>query len=277
MATLKYRDKDGVWKYAPSLKYKNGNDVFEITNGLKYKDEQGVWHKVNICGSKSDDNGDYPTISTLAVGSSVYLNENGSPAEYLIVHQGLPSDMYDASCDGVWLLRKEVYENREWHSSNANDYAKSTIHNYLNNTFLGLFDSKTQLKIKQVKIPYNNGLGTVHDVNSGENGLSTKVFLLSYYEVGYTSADSPLDGVKLNYFTSGSSAAANDIRIAYMNGTNNKWGLRSPVNNNTQLCWTVSTTGNGGSSHCSALNGVRPALILPYNVKLDPNTNTIVG
>ena len=30
-------------------------------------------------------------IGTLAVGTSVYLYEAGSPVEYIIVHQGLPS------------------------------------------------------------------------------------------------------------------------------------------------------------------------------------------
>lgn len=36
---------------------------------------------------------------------------------------------------------KDIYENRQWHSSNTNDYANSTIHSYLNSTFLNLFES----------------------------------------------------------------------------------------------------------------------------------------
>lgn len=43
-------------------------------------------------------------ISTLAVGSSVYLNVGGVRKEFLVVHQGLPSSMYDASCNGTWLF-----------------------------------------------------------------------------------------------------------------------------------------------------------------------------
>ena len=31
------------------------------------------------------------------VGATVKINENGQPVDYLVVHQGLPSDIYDAS------------------------------------------------------------------------------------------------------------------------------------------------------------------------------------
>ena len=56
------------------------------------------------------------------VGTEVILNENGQPVNYLIVNQGIPenSPLYDASCKGTWLLRKDIAENRQWHSSNIN-------------------------------------------------------------------------------------------------------------------------------------------------------------
>ena len=271
MATLKFRDKDGAWKYAPSLKFKNGSNVFEITNGLKYKDEQGVWHKVNICGSKSDD-GDYPTISTLATGTTVYLSENGSPAEYMIVHQGLPSDMYDASCDGVWLLRKDISLERHWHDSNVNDYGNSSLHKYLNNTLLNTFDPAVQSIIKQVKIPYWNGTGSGGSLATLESGLSTKVFLLSAYEVNLGISYIPV-GSPLDYFKDNAS------RIAYMNGVATNWYLRTPATHTSTANLTI--VGSSGNSITitdpTFVRGIRPAFILPYTVKLDPNTNTIIG
>ena len=48
-------------------------------------------------------------ISTLAVGSSVYLNVGGVRKEFLVVHQGKPSSLYDSSCNGTWLLMKDIY------------------------------------------------------------------------------------------------------------------------------------------------------------------------
>lgn len=67
--------------------------------------------------------------SSLAVGSTVKLMEGGTAVEYLVVNQGIPSNsnLYDASCDGTWLLRKDIHSERQWNSSNVNDYANSTI------------------------------------------------------------------------------------------------------------------------------------------------------
>ena len=124
-------------------------------------------------------------ISTLAVGSSVYLNVGGVRKEFLVVHQGLPSSMYDASCNGTWLLMKDIYENRKWHSSNVNKYETSDINTYLNGPFFNLFDSNIKDAIKQVKLPYRKGGGSGGTTQQGANGLPCKIFLLSAPEVHY--------------------------------------------------------------------------------------------
>ena len=219
-------------------------------------------------------------LNEYTVGSIVYLNENGSPVEYLIVHHGNPdSTVYDPSCDGVWLLRKNIYESRQWHSSNNNSYSASTINSYLNTNFLGLFDASTQSAIKQVKIPYNNGVGTSNVIYSGVNGLSAKVFLLGGREVGLISDSSyfPNDGKKLDYFTTGASANANKVRVAYLNGSATKWWLRSPVTSDSKSSGIIGTSGDSGGNYCSNSNGVRPALILPSNATFDEETNTFKG
>lgn len=51
--------------------------------------------------------------SSLAVGSSVYCNVNGTKTEFIIVHQSKPSSLYDDSCNGTWLLMKDIYEDRQ--------------------------------------------------------------------------------------------------------------------------------------------------------------------
>ena len=120
--------------------------------------------------------------SDLEIGSTVKLKVDGTLKEFLIVHQGKPSSIYDDSCDGTWLLMKDIYESRAWDSSTTagnNDYENSDIHAYMNGTFFGLFDSNVQEVIKQVKIPYRKGTGSGGTDTSGSNGLSTKVFLFS--------------------------------------------------------------------------------------------------
>ena len=91
------------------------------------------------------------TLGTKAVGSTVKLKVNGVAREFIVVHQGTPSSLYDASCNGTWLLMKDCYETRQWHSSDVNDYANSIVHSYLNSTFLNLMDTNIRNQIKQVK------------------------------------------------------------------------------------------------------------------------------
>lgn len=201
-------------------------------------------------------------LGSKAVGSSVYLKVNGVNTEFLVVHQGKPSSLYDDSCNGTWLLMKDIYKTMAWDGSN-NDYKSSDVHSYLNGTFLGLLETDIQNAIKQVKIPYRNGTGSGGTTVSGANGLSTKIFLLSGYEVGWTTSDNqyfPVDGAKLDYFTA--SSAGNSKRIANLNGTAAYWWLRSPHTLSTSSVWRVSSGGGCNNWHYSNTYGVRPALVL---------------
>ena len=207
-------------------------------------------------------------LSTKAVGSTVKLKVNGTAREFLVVHQGKPSSLYDESCNGTWLLMKDCYESRQWHSSNSNSYKASTIHTYLNGTFLNLFDADIREVIKQVKIPYVNGTGN-SAVASGSSGLSCKIFLLSGREVGFSTSDNqyfPNDGAKLSYFESGTGSSALNKRIAKLNGSATLWWLRSPRTVNTNYAWFVSSNGNCSFNGCTASYGIRPALVLPSNL-----------
>lgn len=205
-------------------------------------------------------------LSTKAVGSTVKLKVNGTAKEFIVVHQGKPSSLYDDSCNGTWLLMKDIYENRVWQSGNINKYESSDIHTYLNNTFLNLFESNIRDAIKQVKIPYRKNGGSGGTDQSGANGLSAKIFLLSGYEVGWTTSDYsyfPVDGAKLSYFESGTGTSANNKRIANLNGSAASWWLRSPGTVDTGYVWSVFSSGSYGSDGASFSYGIRPALILP--------------
>ncbi len=215
-------------------------------------------------------------IGDFAVGSSVFANVNGTPREFLIIHQGKPSAIYDDSCNGTWLMMKDIYETRQWHNSNVNDYAQSTIHSYLNGTFINLFETNIRNAIKQVKIPYRPGSGTSSSVSSGASGLSAKIFLLSGYEMGWTSSNNqyfPADGAKVSYFDAGTGTTANNKRIGYLGGTATHWWLRSPNTTSSTYAWLVYTNGSYYNYYCSHSYGVRPALVLPTNTLVDTSGN----
>ena len=211
-------------------------------------------------------------LGDMAVGSTVKIKVNGTLTDFLIVQQGKPSSIYDDSCNGTWLLMNDVYTTSVFgytssFGNNYNNYEKSPIHSHLNNTFFSLIDGDIRNAIKQVKIPYKKGLGSQGSLATGANGLSTKVFLLSGYEVGWTTRDSeyfPKDGVRLAYFFDGRDGDSK--RIAYYNSRAAIWWLRSPYTDNDSTVWAVRTNGSsvyesGGNNH-----GVRPAFILPSSL-----------
>lgn len=194
-------------------------------------------------------------IGSLDIGATVKFNVASTPWEFLIVHQGLPSDMYDASCDGAWLLMKDIYTRLKWGGSSGDDsYNSSAVDTYLNGTFLSLLDSNIQSAIINASI------------TSGTLSLSRKVFLLGGYEVGFTSSNSrflPKDGAKLDYFESGGGSSANNKRVAYLNGTATIWWLRSYYklfgNATPFYVNDLGALVNNGTG----TNGIRPAFILP--------------
>lgn len=200
------------------------------------------------------------TLGEQAVGSIVKLNVNGTSRDFIVVHKGKPSSAYDGSCDGIWLLMKDLYVKKAWDGSN-NDYANSDIHSYLNNTFFDLFSNDIQGIIKQIKIPYTNGTGTTGKLTTGSNGISARVFLLSRVEVGLGSSSSTnTEGAVLSYFD----GAGDSKRIAYFNGTANRWWLRTPYITSDITVTNVRPEGFvSGLDSNDVKPAVRPAIILP--------------
>lgn len=214
--------------------------------------------------------------SSLAVGSTVKLMEGGTAVEYLVVNQGIPenSNLYDASCDGTWLLRKDIHSNRQWHTSDVNAYASSAINTWLNGDFFNSLGSIEKATIKQVKIPY---CFSSVEIISGENGLLTRVFLISFPEVGATKSMNTafnMDGALLQYFRA---ISVDPNRIAYENGTAIDWWLRSAYRSNSLFSGICTAGGGVGAYYATTNYGVRPAVILPSNALFDETTMLLKG
>lgn len=223
-----------------------------------------------------------PTLGSLDVGETVYMNANGVSKEFIVVQQGRPSTAYDTSCDGTWLLMKDSHAYMKW-DEDTNDYANSDIHAYLNGTFLGLLDSDIQGVIKQVRIPYTSGDGSSGSVKTGSSGLSTKAFLLSFTEVGFnassansSSSDGNIvnaEGTVLDYFD----GASNSDRMIYRSGETSArtWSLRSPRLNGVIYVWRVLADGNYGFTSYSTSTEIRPCVILPSTLNVDGSYNVV--
>lgn len=217
-------------------------------------------------------------LGNVAVGTILHMKENGVYQDYLVVNQGLPSSMYDASCNGTWLLRNIIYNVLDW--GDLADYRNSPIQTYLNSTFLGLFDGEMQDAIRQVRIPYWEGYGYAGHINVGSNGLSCKIFLLGAYELGFSdtttsTASPPVDGAKLAYFDS---ALNSERRVAKYNGNPFDWWLRSPdLPGNAHVCGITQSGSFTGYNPGSFPIGVRPALVCPPDLIVDDDNNILAA
>lgn len=225
-------------------------------------------------------------VSSLAVGTSVYMNYNGTKTEFLVIHQGLPSNIYDSSCNGTWVMIKKMpINNEEWNKYEevydpADAYGLMTALNqkvvnmreYITN-----FDEQVRNTMKTVKIPYSVG-GSSSTLYTGTNGFSCKMFLLSAAEVGFTSDATyqfATDGAKLDYFESGTSSSANEKRICYYGidpyAYAEEWWMRTPKWNKIYGGSIIyaRTDGSIGGMQNDVASGVRFAFIFPSNTIID--------
>lgn len=217
-------------------------------------------------------------LGNLAVGSVVYFAVGGVRTPWLVVHQGRPSTMYyDVSCDGTWLLCKDVYESKQWSKSVKNDYSTSNIRVYMDSTFLNSIDQNVRSVIKDVRIPYRPGGGSSTSVNSGASGLLCKVFLLSAAEVNLGFNNRPKEGVWLKYFMNCATTGADNTRVANYNGSPEAWWLRTPDTATSNAAVLVTNTGAMSSANVAYLHGFRPAMVLPKEVLVDGDGNVIGG
>jgi hypothetical protein len=223
----------------------------------------------------------------ISVGSIVYLLENGSPVPYVAINQGIPSNstLYDGSCDGLWLMRREIVTCLKW---NSYFYATNQIHTYLTGTFYNLFDSATKAIIKTAKIPYVYGSGTSGgSLRTGSSGLSTKVFLLSAHEIPNASIENVgttlTDGAPVEYsgelwWNARITPSANDwqncwwVRTTYAAAEQVNYVRYEPWIWNNVTYVQVGWERYGFNDH-----GIRPALILPNNAVFDEDTMILKG
>lgn len=209
-------------------------------------------------------------LGTLAVGSTVKIAVGGTDYDWLVVHQGLPGSMYDASCNGTWLLMKDIYTKMKFDDSRSSLFVNSSLLQYLNTTFHDAIDANVRKLIKVATIPYIAKNNT--DAASSGN-LRAWVFLLSMTEVGFVgpaSSNMPIEGAKLRYFNSRS-------KIAYFGEEAAAWWSRTPYAVFNWNVWYIESNGDSDYSDVRWFScGVRPCMILPQDALVD-DTGHIIG
>ena len=200
----------------------------------------------------------------LPVGSTVKLMENGTAVEYLVVNQGIPETaVYDASCDGTWLMRKDCPVLRQIYDTEYNVYAGHIADTYLNGDFYNSLDSVAQSVIKQVKIPYVTGAGSNSVLQTGANGLPRKVFLPSGTELGTSHYYIKVEGARLSYFPE--STVATSQRVSNWNGSPVEWWTRSPRVSGSGNMWMIGQSGELSEAGVTNWKALRPTFVILKN------------
>lgn len=204
-------------------------------------------------------------LSTATVGQEINLPVNGVMTPHIVVHIGNPDpELYDASCDGVWLLRKDIVENGQWNASNVNTLSGSTIMTTMQG-YVDDYDSTVQAAIQTVKIPYCPGNGDF-DVQTLGNGFECKMFPLGFTEFGYTSS-----------IPQGEYLVADGACLQYFSGTSETDGKRSTPTATPQwsrtpyarpatpseYVWYLTVQGGSSQAPANTSFAFRPCFTLP--------------
>ncbi len=218
------------------------------------------------------------------VGDSVYISENGTFAEYIVVNQGLPSTAYDASCEGTWILRETLLDKMAWNETATEyvSYMECDLKIYLNSTFYNTLGTKEKVAIKTVTIPAYI-YATTPGSSSGVYSLSDqKVFAPSYAEVGSNPdyARAVWEGDNLEYFANIGHNNASDVRQARKDDPIvTTWWLRTPspyVTGYKYYAFSVGSNGHVSDGFQYSEAGVRPMMILDSDALFDPRTNKLL-
>lgn len=217
------------------------------------------------------------------VGDSVFMNVDGVRTEFIIAHIGNPdTQIYDESCDGVWVIMKDVHSNAvRYDSGEPWKYNWTEMHDYLNGTFFSMLDASIQQLVKLVKIPYSDG--DVYEETSGaaygENGLLTRVFLPNETELSGFGLYH--EGKLLDYFDYGYSG--NEKRKAYKNGVAVSYPTRTLYfrydeeedSTTTEFSYVSKTGYMYATNDFTSKVYPRPMFILPQPLQVDGSNNVI--
>ena len=192
-------------------------------------------------------------LGSVAVGSIVKLNENGSPVEFYVAKHDYESGLNGAG--RTLVVRKDCYDERVWNSTNVNAYATSDIDAWFNGTYKNLIASDIRATIGTTKFRYTPGNG-----NSTVTTLERAVFSLSVTELGKRNSNANVEGTTLP--------------IAKKINQVNQW-TRTPDTSSAGDVFIISY-GDAVEDFCYRNNGSRPCFTLPetLTVKDDGTIST---
>ena len=226
------------------------------------------------------------TLGQTAVGTIVKINENESPADFIVVQQGNPNpSIYSTTFNnGTWLLRREIVDPGQIISGGA------WYKGYVPSSYINRLPSDILDKVIEVKQPYYSLSAVQPTLYTLENGRTTKFFINGPAEIGLAAPTSTIgiaasDGSRLAYFMSASaSVSPNFVNDGRGTQTNEYWlrgygydypgTIRYYIRNGAISGTMIDTPRNTSSTYAS----YRPCFLLPQNLTvLDDGTISIAA
>lgn len=201
-------------------------------------------------------------LRDIAEGSLINIYENGVSTPFFVIKHDYESGLNGAG--RTLVVRRDSYDDRQWHSSSRNSYHNSSIDSWLNSTYKNLFSSAIQTAMGTTKF-YNM-------VGNGSSSISTyskSVFLVSLKELGLTHHSySNEDG-------STTLPAGVNLHVVARNGQLSTQWTRTPIitgSGSTSSAFYVrspSYVGEVGLGGVTSSYGSRPCFTLPDDCLLD--------
>lgn len=200
-------------------------------------------------------------LSTKVAGSIIKIKESGSPVEFIVCKHDYESELNGSG--RTLVVRKDCYDNRQWHSSNVNAYATSAIDAWFNSTYKNLLDADIRGAIGTTKFKYTPGNG-----NNIVSTLERAIFSLSATELNKSESWFNVEGTALEI--------ASSLKIAYMNGSAVVQWTRSPFRNSRDYACHLNSDGTVDANYCASSYGSRPAFTLPSDALVDDSGNVVI-
>lgn len=193
-------------------------------------------------------------LGNFSEGDIIQLNEGGVPVDFYVSCHN-----YEQSLNGAGrtlVVRKDVYDQRQWNSSYWNDWANSSMRSWLNEDYKALLGPEIQEAMGTTTYCYTPGNG-----NWTVTTRSDAVFLLSLTELGKSHDYANAEGSAL--------PIASNLQFAYQNGnrTTYQW-TRSPDTTGLYNAYCLYSNGNISDGSVTNTEGSRPAFTLPSDFRI---------
>lgn len=192
-------------------------------------------------------------LGNFSEGDIIQLNEGGVPVDFYVAKHDYESALNGAG--RILVVRKDVYDQRQWHSSKVNAWANCTMRSWLNGDYKALLGPEIQEAMGTTTYRYTPGNG-----NWTVTTRSDAVLQLSMTELGKSHNYANVEGSAL--------PIASTLRIAYQNGSATEQWTRSPYMDGTDYAWRLLSNGGIGGSACTSTRGSRPVFTLPSDFRI---------